>query len=79
MKKKPAKKAKLNKYSVLLMYPELHRWGNETYLAHVLAADPELAVEYAQEAAGVENGYDTEEVFEPLACFKGHLQDQRPL
>jgi len=71
-------------YTVLLLYPDYmsDSFGQETYLAHVEARDPESAVMEAQQRA-VEANTDEEddwivedaEDFYPLFVCEGHLGD----
>jgi len=83
------------KYTVLLLYPDhinIRTWGadefgRETYLAHVDAKTPSIAVTQAQEEARLYNdtvGYECEVCksrhdFRPLLVVHGWHEDVNPL
>lgn len=74
-----------DKYSVLMLYPEYmtENFGDESYLAHVVAASVEDAMRMAQEeayAAGasrweLEDPQGDPDDFMVLLCVKGHVND----
>lgn len=71
-------------YTVLMLYPDYlaSQYGEETYLAHVSATDPTLAIKQAQGEAFSENELDPGDSdpadFATLAVFPGHLEDLKP-
>lgn len=69
------------KFTVLLLYPDYlaSNYGQETYLAHVGAKNPDMAVREAQRRAKEDNKtVDNKDDFFPLAVFSGHHQDLKP-
>ena len=74
----------MHKYTVILLYPDYiaDNYGQETYLAHVTANSPELAVRAAQTRAFTDNPEyaDNGDLpdFYPLAVFAGQLEDLKP-
>ena len=66
----------MNKYSVLLLYPEGDAsTGPETYFAHVDAATADQAAKMAQWMADWDNeGSPAADDFEVLAVFAGHIE-----
>jgi len=71
-------------FTVLLLYPDYiaDAYGQETYLAHVVAADPAAAVlsaqrEVAIDLRGTDDAVDEEDFF-PLAVFAGIHDDINP-
>jgi hypothetical protein len=70
------KKNNLKRFSVLLLYPDYMRADEaETYLAHVVAKDPEKAIAKAQKKAAKPNDVDSPDDFLPLLCCEGHVED----
>lgn len=74
----------MNPYTVLLLYPDYlaENYGEATYLAHVWAETPEIAIRRAQRDVWVENNPDDEDTegepsdFMPMLCIEGHHHDQ---
>jgi hypothetical protein len=69
----------MRRYSVLLLYPDYiaETFGQETFLAHVEAMNPGLAVGEAQRLASSCNNDNPPEDFFPLLVTLGHIEDLR--
>jgi hypothetical protein len=65
------------KYSVLLLYPGYLSDGPETYLAWVVARDPQDAVAMAQIVAAGED-QQCKDDFKVLLLVEGHHNDVKP-
>lgn len=68
------------KYTVLLLRPDYiaDAFGQDTYLAHVEAVDPEEAVEVAQREASdadSDKGFEDLDDYYPLITLIGHHED----
>lgn len=70
--------AKLNSYSVLLLYPPSISEGTETYYDFVRAASPAKAVKIARSRAAKENQGIKPKDFETLLVTSGHIQGLDP-
>jgi hypothetical protein len=74
----------LNRYTVLLAYPDNRRdYGVDSFQAHVRAANPDDAVAHAREQCiekeeSGEWGDPPGSDLEPIAVFKGWLEDLKP-
>jgi hypothetical protein len=73
----------MRNYTVLLLYPDYmsNNFGQETYLANVVAHDPNDAIDTARADCVEENEHiqieDRSDLF-VLAVFKGKLEDLKP-
>lgn len=69
-------------FTVLLRYPDYRQHAiPETWLGHVLAEDPECALDHARQlcmATVAAEGIDDPDDYLCLALFPGHLEDLQP-